>query len=166
MKSAPKKTKSSAKKPRINPVQRRISEMVANAIKCLNEGGGSSLCAIKKYIAANYQVDSVQLSPFIKQYLKTAVAIGELVQTTGKGASGSFTLAAAKSKKAALPTASVRGRREISSESNLKEPNPPKVQKAKSPQKSAVKSAAMPKESPFKAKPGAQFPQKTEGPNN
>jgi len=94
------------------------------------------------------------LSPFIKQYLKTAVAIGELVQTTGKGASGSFTLGAAKSKKAALPTASVRGRREISSESNLKEPNPPKVQKAKSPQKSAVKSAAMPKESPFKAKHG------------
>jgi len=56
MKSATKKTKSSGgkKKPRINPVKQRTSEMVANAIKNLNEGGGSSLQAIKKYIAANY----------------------------------------------------------------------------------------------------------------
>ena len=56
MKSATKKTKSSGgkKKPRINPVKQRTSEMVANAIKNLNEGDGSSLQAIKKYIAANY----------------------------------------------------------------------------------------------------------------
>jgi len=70
--------------------------MVANAIKSLKERGGSSLQAIKKYIAANYKVDSEKLSPFIKKYLKTAVASGELVQTKGKGASGSFKLAAAK----------------------------------------------------------------------
>jgi len=80
MQSAPKKTMSSARKPRTKPVQRRTSEMVANAIKSLNEPNGSSLLAIKKYIAANYAVDTEQLSPFIKDYLKMAVAAGELVQ--------------------------------------------------------------------------------------
>jgi hypothetical protein len=53
------------------------------------------LQAIKKYIAAIYRVDTEQLSPFIKEYLKTAVASGKLVQTSGKEASGSFRLTAA-----------------------------------------------------------------------
>ena len=48
--------------------------------------------------------------PFIKKYLKTAVASGELVQTKGKGASGSFNLAAAKTEKPAVPAAPARGR--------------------------------------------------------
>ena len=74
------------------------------------ERGGSSLQAIKKCIAANYKVDSEKLSPFIKKYLKTAVASGELVQTKGKGASGSFKLAAAKTEKAPVPTTPARGR--------------------------------------------------------
>jgi len=69
--------------------------------------------AIKKYIAANYIVDIEQMSPFIKEYLKTAVAASELVQPTGKGASGSFRLSAAKSKKAAVHTTPVRGRRAL-----------------------------------------------------
>ena len=84
-----------------------------NAIKNLNEPGGSSLRAIKKYIAANYEVDIEQMSPFIKEYLKTTVAAGELVQPTGKGASGSFRLSAAMSKKATVPTAPVRGHRAL-----------------------------------------------------
>jgi len=160
MKSAPKKTKSSAKKPRIKPVQRRTLEMMANAIKSLNEGGGSSLRAIKKRIAANYEVDTERLSPFIKEYLKTAVAAGGWCRLQAREPSAFFRLAAAKSKKAAVPTAPVRGRRDRSSAPNLKKPNPPKVQKAKSPQKSAVNSAAMPKDLPFKAKHGAQVPTK------
>ena len=152
MQSAPKKTMSSARKPGIKPVQRRTSEMVANAIKSLNEPNGSSLRAIKKYIAANYAVDTEQLSPFLKDYLKTAVAAGELVQTTGKGASGSFRLAAA--------TAPVRGRRGLSPASKPKKTNPTKFQKAKSTQKSAVKYAATPKKSPSKDKHGTQVPTK------
>merc|ERR1711972_963486 len=66
------------------------------AIKTLKERGGSSLQAIKKYIAANYKVDVDKLAPFIKKYLKNAVAKGVLVQTKGKGASGSFKPSAAK----------------------------------------------------------------------
>jgi hypothetical protein len=130
--------------------------MVTNAIKSLNERGGSSLRAIKKYIAANYGVDTEQLSPFIKEYLKLAVAAGELVQTTGKGASGSFRLAAAKTEKAAVSTSPVRGRRGLSSAPKLNKPIPSKVQKAKSTQKAAVKSAATPKKLPSKSKHGAQ----------
>ena len=68
--------------------------MVNNAITSLKERGGSSLHAIKKYIAANYKADAEKLAPLIKKYLKSAVATGTLVQPKGKGASGSFKLAA------------------------------------------------------------------------
>jgi hypothetical protein len=56
---------------------------------------------------ANYKIDSGKLSPFIKKYLKTAVAVGELVQAKGKGASGSFQVPAAK--RAAASNAPVHG---------------------------------------------------------
>ncbi|XP_046987052.1 histone H1-like, partial [Schistocerca americana] len=84
------KSASSAKKPRAKPAHPRTSEMVTAAIKSLKERGGSSLQAIKKYIAAHYKLDAEKLAPFIKKYLKSAVVAGELVQTKGKGASGSF----------------------------------------------------------------------------
>lgn len=83
---SPKKSKSggsAAKKPRSKPAHPRTSEMVYSAIKSLKERGGSSLQAIKKYIAANYKVDSEKHAPFIKKYLKSAVSTGDLVQTKG-----------------------------------------------------------------------------------
>jgi hypothetical protein len=146
---AQKKTKSATKKPRTKPVHPRTSEMVVNAIKSLKERGGSSLQAIKKYIAANYKVDAEKLSPFIKKYLKAAVASGELVQTKGKGASGSFKLAAAKTEKAAVPAAPARGRG--SSAPKVKKQSAAKVKKAKAPKK-AVKSAEKKRAAPVKAK--------------
>lgn len=83
--ASPKKSKAggAAKKPRTKPAHPRTSEMVWNAIKSLKERGGSSLQAIKKYIAANYKVDAEKHAPFIKKYLKTAVASGDLLQTKG-----------------------------------------------------------------------------------
>ena len=146
----PKKSKSSTKKPRTKPVHPRTSEMVANAIKSLKERGGSSLQAIKKYIAANYKVDSEKLSPFIKKYLKTAVASGELVQTKGKGASGSFKLAATKTEKATVPTAPARGR--ATSAPKAKKQSAVKVKKIKSPKKAVVKTAEKKRSVPAKAK--------------
>lgn len=86
-----------SKNPRAKPNHPPTSEMVNNAIKNLKERGGSSLQAIKKYISANYKVDAEKLSPFIKKYLKAAVASGGLVQTKGKGASGSFKLSSGSS---------------------------------------------------------------------
>ena len=90
--------KPAAGKARVKPSHPPTSEMVNSAIKSLKERGGSSLQAIKKYIAANYKVDGDKMSPFIRRYLKVAVASGTLVQTKGKGASGSFKLSAPNTK--------------------------------------------------------------------
>ncbi|XP_061395376.1 histone H1.2-like [Musca vetustissima] len=79
--------------------------MVDAAIKTLKERGGSSLPAIKKYLASTYKVDAQKLAPFIKKYLKSAVASGKLIQTKGKGASGSFKLSASASKEPKAKTA-------------------------------------------------------------
>ncbi|GBP89451.1 Histone H1B [Eumeta japonica] len=45
---------------------------------------GSSLQAIKKYIAAQYKVDAEKHAPFIRKYLKSAVESGTLIQTKGR----------------------------------------------------------------------------------
>jgi hypothetical protein len=74
-----------------------VIEMVENAIRSLKESGGSFLRAIKKYVAANYNVHAETLSPAIEEYLKAAVASGRLLQPTGRGANGSFKIAAMKS---------------------------------------------------------------------
>ncbi|XP_076658674.1 histone H1-I [Halictus rubicundus] len=72
------------------------SEMVNAAIRELKDRKGSSLQAIKKYIGSTYKVDGEKLAPFIKRYLKSAVTSGAVVQTKGKGASGSFKLSVSK----------------------------------------------------------------------
>lgn len=77
-----------------------ISTMVTTAIEELDESKGSSFQAIKKYIIANYEVNEAKLATSIKRYLKTAVSNGKIIQTTGKGALGSFKLAAFKSSNA------------------------------------------------------------------
>lgn len=91
---ASKSKKAGEKKTAAKPAHPPTSDMVNNAIKGLKERSGSSLQAIKKYIASNYKVDSEKLAPFIRKYLKSAVQTGSLIQTKGKGASGSFKLAA------------------------------------------------------------------------
>ncbi|VVC42959.1 Winged helix-turn-helix DNA-binding domain,Linker histone H1/H5, domain H15,Histone H5 [Cinara cedri] len=57
--------------------------MVTSAIKELKERKGSSLPAIKKYLAANYQVDPAKLAPFIRKFLTAAVTSGAILQTKG-----------------------------------------------------------------------------------
>ncbi len=106
--ASPKKAKSASKKPKTVPTHPPVASMVNSAIKNLKERGGSSSQAIKKYIAANNKCDVEKLAPFIKRYLKSAVTKGALVQTKGKGASGSFKLkekvAADKTKVAKKPS--------------------------------------------------------------
>lgn len=91
-------TKKTAKKPTTAPSHPSTQQMVDASIKSLKERGGSSLLAIKKYISATYKCDAQKLAPFIKKYLKSSVASGKLIQTKGKGASGSFKLSAAANK--------------------------------------------------------------------
>lgn len=86
------------KKPATKPTHPPTAQLVNGAIKALKERNGSSFQAIKKYIATENKVDADKLSPFIKKYLKKATENGKLVQTKGKGASGSFKLSAASLK--------------------------------------------------------------------
>ena len=120
-----------ASKPKAKPAHPPTSVMVVAAVKALKERNGSSLPAIKKYIAANYKVDVAKLAPFIKKALKSLTEKGKLTQTKGKGASGSFKLSAAA--KAEKP----------------KKATKPKAKKAKSPKKAAAKKPAA-KKSPKK----------------
>merc|ERR1711934_1060062 len=92
----------------------------------MGERSGSSRQAIEKYIIANYNgVDKG--SHFLKKALKTGVEKGNLVQTKGTGASGSF-----KIKKAEKPAAKPKVA--------AKKPAAKKVVK-----KTATKKAASPK---------------------
>merc|ERR1711934_610709 len=97
-----KATKPKAKKPAAaksgNPTS---SAMVKAAIEGLKERKGSSLVAIKKYIATNYKIDPSKHSHFIKKALTSGVEKKTIVQTKGTGASGSFKLAKVEVKKPA-----------------------------------------------------------------
>ncbi|PRD26505.1 UNVERIFIED_CONTAM: His1.3 [Trichonephila clavipes] len=85
----------------------KVSIMVTAAISTLNERNGSSLQAIKKYIEANYDADVTKLATFIKKYLKAAIERGDIIQTKGKGAIGSFRINKKEKKKEAKPLKTV-----------------------------------------------------------
>lgn len=151
--TTPKKSKAAAK-PKAKktvPSHPKTADMVNAAIANLKERGGSSLQAIKKYIASNYKVDVEKLAPFIRKYLKSAVTNGTLVQKKGKGASGSFGLNPNQKseKKAKKPAA----KKAASGEKKAKKPAAKKAaageKKAKpSAAKKAKKSPAKPKKAP------------------
>ena len=137
-----------AKKTKAKPTHPKTADMVTAAIKNLKERRGSSLQAIKKYIGANYKVDAEKFAPFIRKYLKAAVTSGSLVQTKGKGASGSFKLPPSAEKAPAK-------KKPIKVASPKKSPDS-KVKKTKvaPPKKSPVKKSASssPKKAPVKEK--------------
>merc|ERR1712010_147586 len=113
--------------------------MVLAAVKALKESKGSSLAAIKKYIAANNKVDIVKISPFIRKAVKKLVADKKITQVKGVGASGRFK--AVKAEK-------------------------PKVKKVKKPKKKTAKKAKKPaaKKTPKKAAKKAKTPKKAAKP--
>ena len=136
-------------KPKTKASHPPTADMVNAAIKELKERNGSSLQAIKKYIAATYILDADKLAPFIKKYLKNAVASGKLVQPKGKGASGSFKLAAKESKpKAAKPAASKVAKKPATKvakkPTSPKKAAVPKAKKALTEKKKTSKVAAKP----------------------
>merc|ERR1712141_632321 len=80
-KAAPKAKKAAKpKKPAAHPPS---SAMVKAAIKALADKKGSSLAAIKKYVAANYKVDIVKIAPHIRRALKKGVETKALIQVKG-----------------------------------------------------------------------------------
>ena len=146
--ATPKKAAAKAvKKPEHPPV----ASMVNAAITNLKDRKGSSLAAIKKYIAANYKVDVAKLAPFIRRFLKKAVADGKLNQVKGSGASGSFKLVkVVAEKKAKKPAAAKKTPKKAAA--------PKKAKKAATPKK--AKKAATPKKEKKAKKPAAAKPKK------
>lgn len=141
-----KKVSSGVKKPKSKPTHPPVKELVVAALKALKERKGSSLLAIKKFIKFNSKLDTDKLSPFIKRFLKKAVADGTLVQTKGKGASGSFKLPVEKAeKKAKSPKKSVK-------KLVAKKPKKTLVKKAKSATTKSAKKTLKPKQKPTKPK--------------
>lgn len=175
-----KKTKGAAagvKKAVKKPTHPPTSEMVTKAISDLKEKGGSSLQAIKKYIAANYKVDADRVAPFVRKYLKAAVEKGALVRTKGKGkgATGSFKLEAknkpAAAKKETAPKAKKTGvkagrveKKKPAAKKAAAAPKKAKAAAAKKPKAAAAPkkaaAAAKPKKTPTKAKKTAKPPTK------
>merc|ERR1712051_206418 len=78
---APKAKK--AAKPKAKPTHPKTTVMIVAAVKALKDRKGSSRAAIKKYIAANYKVDTVKLAPFIKKAFKSLVEKKALIQVKG-----------------------------------------------------------------------------------
>ncbi|XP_043468065.1 histone H1B-like [Leptopilina heterotoma] len=129
--ATPKKA-AKAQKPRAKASHPPASEMVNAAIATLKERGGSSLQAIKKYIAATYKVDVEKQAPFIRKYLKAAVASKALIQTKGKGAAGSFKLNVAKAEGKA------KAKPKTKTAAKPKAAAAPKAKKAASPKKAVA----------------------------
>ncbi|KAE9545225.1 hypothetical protein AGLY_000768 [Aphis glycines] len=129
-----------AKKPAAN--HPTTSVMVTSAIKELKEKKGSSLPAIKKYLAANYKVDPAKLAPFIRKFLKAAVANGTVLQTKGTGASGHFK----------LPVAEVKPKKKTAVVKKKK----PVVKKVKAPGAIKRKSTSAKKVKPAAGEPAAK----------
>ena len=153
------------------------SEMVPAAIRELKDRKGSSLQAIKKYIATTYKVDTEKMAPFIKRYLKAAIISGAVVQTKGKGASGSFKLAVpakgsevkiAKVQKTVKAAEPKKARKSVEKKTTpptrkpalAKKPAPAKkAEVAKKPavsKKPAAKTAEKPEKEKEKAKPAVE----------
>uniref|UniRef100_A0AAF5CQ20 H15 domain-containing protein n=1 Tax=Strongyloides stercoralis TaxID=6248 RepID=A0AAF5CQ20_STRER len=87
--------KASASKTTKRPSHPVYADMVKKAIIELKEKKGSSKPAILKYIMAHYNLGDKNVSSvnlYIKQALKKGISSGILKQTSGNGASGSFTI--------------------------------------------------------------------------
>ncbi|CAL1302173.1 unnamed protein product [Larinioides sclopetarius] len=150
-----KKAKSGAVKSKANPpTHPKVSEMVVKSITTLKERGGSSLQAIKKHISSQYKVDIDRLTPFIKKYLKSAVAAGTLVQTKGKGANGSFKL----TKKTAKPKEKAEKKKKPAAKKSTGKTKEPK----KTVKKVKKEGAASPKKAKAPAKKTAKPKEKAE----
>lgn len=80
------------------------SEMIIQAITALKESKGSSRQSISKYIKSNYNIGD-NSDVYLKTQLKRMVESGKLIQTSGRGASGSFKIVTTKKQTKAKATA-------------------------------------------------------------
>lgn len=118
----------------------KYSEMIARAISHLKERGGSSRQAILKFIMNKYNVGKEvnMVNARVKVALKAGVKLGNLKQSRGTGASGSFRLAdkrktaASSDKKPGRPraTGAAKGKKPAGTKEAKTAKSPAKVKKA------------------------------------
>merc|ERR1711860_81482 len=137
-----------AAKPKAAPAHPPTATMVMASVKGLKEAKGASLPAIKKYIAGNYKVDIVKLSPFVRKALKSLVEKKKLVQTKGTGASGRFKAKKVTKKAAKKPAGEKKAK------------TPKKKAAAKPKKAAAAKKPKTPKKAKTPKKPAAKKPAK------
>merc|ERR1712061_595324 len=131
-----------AKKPKAKPTHPPTSAMIAAAIKALKERNGSSLAAIKKYIAATYKVDVVKLAPFIRKALKKGVEAKKLIKSPKKAAKKPAAKKAKTPKKAAKPAAKKPAAKKTPKKAAAKKPAAKKPAAKKPAAKKTPKKAA------------------------
>jgi len=95
------KGRAAAVKKETQPEIPPVAEMVPTAIRALRDKPrkGSSLSAIKGFMAEEWGINIQTYAPKIKKYILKAVENGELLQTKGKGAAGRFTVPGLKARK-------------------------------------------------------------------
>lgn len=158
VKKSPVAKKSAATVPKPKPTHPKTSDMVNAAIGGLNEKGGSSMRAIKKYMAEHYAVDADRLAHFIRKYLRSAVEAGKLLQVKGTGAAGSFRLPKIVEKPAPKPkkpkeVKPAKKKKEVAAKVKpaVKKDVKDATAKKEKVKKPAVKKVAVPKEKATKA---------------
>merc|ERR1711936_794713 len=125
-----------AKKPAKKAEHPPSAVMVLAAVKALKDKKGSSLPAIKKYIAANYKVDVAKISPFIRKAIKKLVADKKLIQTKAS-------FKAAKEEKPKKP-------KKTAAKKTPKKAKKTAAKKAKTAKKAPAKKAKTAKKAPAK----------------
>ena len=143
-----------AAKPKVPAAHPKYTEMIAAAVGSLKERGGSSRQAILKYIVAKYNVgkNETVINTHLKMALRSGVKSGDLKQTKGTGATGSFRLGE-KAKAAPKKAAVAKKPRTPSAAKKAKSPKKAVKKATKSPKKAAAKkSVAKKPKSPAKAK--------------
>ena len=111
-------------------------EMISSALGAMKERKGTSRQKIQKYIADTYKLDLSASNSHLKRALTSGVTKGAFLQTTGKGASGSFKLAP-------MPAAGPKKRtKKVAKKPAVKKAPAKKRPKKSAPKKAAKKSAA------------------------
>ncbi len=159
---AKKPTAAKPKKPKAPAAHPPVADMVTAAITSLKERNGSSLAAIKKYIAANYKCDVAKLAPFIRRFLKKGVSDGKLKQIKASYKVDKSKVEKPKKKPAKKPKAAKP--KKVKKPKAVAKPKKAaaKPKKAKTPKKSAAKpkKAKTPKKSAAKPKKAVKKPAK------
>merc|ERR1712223_1630884 len=145
------------KKPAAHPPS---SAMVKAAIKALADKKGSSLAAIKKYVAANYKVDIVKIAPHIRKALKKGVEAKTLIQVKGSyKVAKEEKVKKPKVKKPKAKKPKAKKSRQISQEEGRRQAQESFPKEAKTPKK-AAKPAKKPAAKKAPAKKAAAKPKK------